>query len=178
MYRAVRNVSGVAAASILLTFAATVTSAAEVFSSPDGVLAAIKQRGASAVVEELWRSGSWQRYVYPGVSSGDPKWLEVARVLRPATDAGASEELFDALALALQRRPYLALPVVKEAWWPGGQPLCAFGWDDELPGGVLVYVGKLESALKSPAPPELVAMRKECLAGLVETRKRVKGARK
>jgi hypothetical protein len=111
--------------------------------------------------------------VLPGIKSAQPQWLDVARALQPATDAGSSEDLDDALSEALLVAPYRVLPLLKESWWKA-DPVCTFGWDSEIEGGVEPYVLRLRAALdKTPPPPKSAELRQECLRGIEQTLKDV-----
>lgn len=75
----------------------------------DEVLKQIARRGARPVVWELYdRDAEWDRLIRE-ISSGDRKWLKVAARLRKASDAGASEELADAIDDAVEKSPELVL---------------------------------------------------------------------
>ena len=75
----------------------------------DEVLKQIALRGARPVVWELFdRDAEWDRLLRE-ISSGDPRWLKVAARLRKASDAGASEELGDAINDAVEKSPELVL---------------------------------------------------------------------
>jgi hypothetical protein len=76
----------------------------EVVNAPD-LLARVNRSGAEAVARDVTGSlGTWQA-VLRGVNSGQREWLRVAEALRPALDAGASEDLTASLAEALSRAP-------------------------------------------------------------------------
>ena len=138
--------------------------------TPTEIISATKTYGAHYVVAQLFDSDAWVRVVYPGISSGDSEWLKVAKELYPATDAGASEEMDDALSLALLKRPYAALPILKELWWHGSDT-CYFEWDSEFPNmTVREYATRLEKALEKSPNKEIVELRKSCLEGLEKTR--------
>ena len=140
--------------------------------TPKKIIQATKSRGAAQVVTELFKTGVWAKYAYPGISSREKQWLEVAVVLKPGTDAGASEELNDALSLALLRQPDLVLPILKNIWWKDSEA-CSFGWDSEFPDDMSVraYVNRLEKAVKKASNRGSAELRKSCLRGIAKTRK-------
>jgi hypothetical protein len=80
---------------------------------PDKVLESISKQGAQAVVAALWESGSQWNDVMVGVATGSQQWLKVAVALRPGTDAGASEELDEAVFLALKPSAAAVLQLLK-----------------------------------------------------------------
>lgn len=134
------------------------------------IIEAVKTNGASSVIKQLFDSAIWTKVVYPGISSGEADWLEVAKILRPVTDAGASEEMDDALARALLRQPYAVLPILNELWWKNSD-MCYFGWDSELPAkSVRSYVHQLERALINKGTKSNSELRERCLKGIAKTR--------
>jgi hypothetical protein len=140
--------------------------------TPKEITQAAKSRGATQVVADLFKTGAWAKYVYPGISSGKKQWVDVAVVLKPGTDAGSSEELNDALSLALLRQPDLVLPILKNMWWKDSEA-CTFGWDSEFPDDMTVrtYVNRLEKTVKKSSNKGTAELRKSCLRGIAKTRK-------
>ena len=131
-------------ASAMLLVAAT-TIAADKPPAPEDVQLMVRTRGAPAAVRAIGSSRNDIKRFFDGVGSGDPRWINAARAVAPAVDAGASEELNDALAKALVAKPYQALPWLKAYWWQGdGSSVCVFAPDSELPHG---YLLKLRSVL-------------------------------
>lgn len=156
--------------SLLLPLAAFASDKSNL-STPDEITSAVKAEGAEKVIRQIFESDAWQVHVYPGISSGDPQWLQVAKILRPSTDAGASEEMNNALSLALLKRPYAVLPVLKNLWWEKDIDICYFGWDSEFPDmTVRAYVNQLEKALGKTANEKNAELRKSCLKGIEKTR--------
>jgi hypothetical protein len=156
----------------LLFPVATFAAEKSVPSAPKEIISAAQAEGARQVIRQLFESNVWQTHVYPGISSGDSQWLEVAKTLRPATDAGASEEMDDALSLALLKRPYAVLPVLKRLWWEKSADICHFGWDSEFPDmTVRSYINQLEQALGKASSKKNAELRKLCLKGINKTRK-------
>src|SRR5262245_19536584 len=73
----------------------------------------ITKVGAKDALHMWWGTKAWQD-VYDGIASGKTEWLQVAELLRPASDAGASEDLSDALSEALPKNPVGVLRFVKD----------------------------------------------------------------
>lgn len=138
--------------------------------TPDEILAKAKANGADQVVREVWQSQAKVQILLRGVGSGNEAWLEAAKVIQPATDAGSAEELADALAEALINNPYSVLPWLRHIWWADEQSVCLFAYDSELPGGVTAYISRLETALEKRPPLQLRALRKNCLRGIRNTK--------
>ena len=146
--------------------------------TPEEVMTSVKTKGAKTTVNEIWSSQARANQVLAGVRSAKPQWLEVAKALAPGADAGASEELNDAISVALPKAPYQLLSWLKGTWWKGGQTACLFGYDSELPGGVKNYIAKLSHSLQKQAPKDLEPLRQECLRGLEQTRADIEAAPK
>jgi hypothetical protein len=140
--------------------------------TPKEILQASKSKGPEKVIALLFRSGLWNRVVYPGISSGKKEWIDVAVALEPGADAGGSEELGDALSLALLKRPGVVLPQLKKLWWKGSDT-CYFGWDSEFPENMTVreYVNRLERAVKNRSNNVPHDLATSCLSGIAKTRK-------
>lgn len=79
--------------------------------TPESMLARIKNDGAAAVVQSLWYTPKWYELT-DQVASGNPNWVNVAIALSPGTDAGATEELQDALFVGLGQNPAYELKVL------------------------------------------------------------------
>jgi hypothetical protein len=71
---------------------------------PKAVIDAIDSHGAAAVVRELsaGKGSQWDAVIH-GIEMGTPVWLDVAKKLLKATDAGRTTDLYFALSLALTR---------------------------------------------------------------------------
>ena len=88
------------------------TSAAATIPTPEALVAEVKRDGPRAVVSRLWADEKLFEAVLNRIESGEGQWLDVARHLRPGSDAGASESLDHAVALALPRAPSRVLPLI------------------------------------------------------------------
>jgi hypothetical protein len=78
------------------------------------LLADIGSNGPSKVVEKLYAPGGRWPSVMAKISEGRDDWLKVAVALRPGTDGGASEELDEAIFLALGSAPDAVLKLLKQ----------------------------------------------------------------
>jgi hypothetical protein len=139
---------------------------------PDSLAKLIEAAGPRAVLERAWYPSSfWAKVIVPGIEAGSPKWLKVAALLRPGTDAGATSELRDALYEALPRNPYRVLPILMSE---GGsaEEVCrnAGEFVDPPKGGIAKYLARLERSLYEPKSPKLKSMRAECLNGIKSKR--------
>ena len=160
---------------VSLLFFATVAQA-EPLLTPDEIIAKVKADGADQVVHEIWHSQAKVQALLKGVGSGNKAWLEAAKAIQPATDAGSAEELASALAEALVNNPYVVLPWLRHLWWADAQSVCLFAYDSELPGGVSAYIARLEIALTKQAPSQLKALRMNCLRGIQKSKEALTAA--
>jgi hypothetical protein len=81
---------------------------------PDAIIAAIKHQGAKAVVNSLYVDDSRWRKVMTDIGSGDPSWLKVAIAIYAGSDAGASEQIQQALFIAIKPAPHEILLLIKK----------------------------------------------------------------
>ncbi len=99
--------------------------------------------------------------VLSGIESADPAWLKVALQLRPFSDAGASESLDNAVALALPKAPERILLLVGHGF--DLEFICTSPfYEPEEPGVVEAYEHKTLVALASVKEPRLKALAVEC----------------
>jgi hypothetical protein len=160
----------------LLTILATANVQAAAPLSADDVLFLVETRGSHGAVSEIWSSRENTQQFLAGVSSADARWRKAAQAVAPAADAGAAEELDDAIAVAFLKKPYDLLPWLQQHWWGGSRSVCVFSYDDELPGGVKKYISELRTALSKQPPHGSSALRNQCLKGLQQTRRALPAA--
>lgn len=136
------------------------------------VLNDIQRRGARTVLEQLYgREAQW-RPLIDGVSSGQPKWLEVAAVLKPATlrNLSAAQELTVAVSRALEKAPRTALGVLDGAF--DTDDVCSLNTIEDSLGAdyqaALAAVERRERAVSRVSDPALAETRDECLEFLKE----------
>lgn len=79
----------------------------------------IEQQGAGVVISRLYQNNEreWQ-YVTDKIATGENRWLKVASLLAPGTDAGSSETLTTAVALAIPHNPAGVLGTLTEREMP------------------------------------------------------------
>jgi hypothetical protein len=78
----------------------------------DALLHDIERLGASTVLSELVKNDQKFDDVLDHIESGRSEWLEVARRLKPASDAGSSLALNYSVARALLKQPERVLDLV------------------------------------------------------------------
>jgi len=150
---------------ILLLISVEASAEGGYYASPSLALKNIEKLGAKQALREVYDSAAWMIWIIPGISSGDPEWLRVGGAFRGASDAAGYEELDRAYSIALVRKPYDLLPILKEQWWQNSTA-CKFGWDSELLGGVPGYLDELKASLQRPGSTKLKSLRAECLKGI------------
>jgi hypothetical protein len=85
--------------------------------TPAMIIAQIKKGGSEKVVLELTHNDSRWDAVTENIQKGDKEWLEVARLLKPGSDAGSSEDLNFSVARALPRNPVDVLSLIDGAYF-------------------------------------------------------------
>lgn len=134
----------------------------------------IKAVGPRAVIEKLWNSdenhpNDWDR-VIEMIESGERNWLEVAKALKPASDAGASQDLNGAMAVALLKNSPDVLTMAQQGpFTVDGICTCPYvveTSDEEIAANS--YLKEAEKTLTAMNPPVdnpgLDLVRRNCLA--------------
>ena len=104
-YKMSINVFFVSVLFIVLSSAHPVAALSFDANNPSMILQQIRNRGASAVVRELYDDQSTWNLVLKNISSSLPAWIDVSLALMPGSDAGASSMLHDALFEVLGKNP-------------------------------------------------------------------------
>jgi hypothetical protein len=135
--------------------------------NPSRIVEQIRNRGASAVVKELWDDQSTWNLIITNISSGLSDWVDVSLALNAGADAGASGMLHDALFQALGKNPEYTLKRAEENYQIselcGGRhdPLASF---DQAMGeheAIITRVNEVKT-------DQLLRPKKECLSYLEE----------
>ena len=156
-----------AIALLLCAFMASYCSAAPI--SAAAALDRVKSKGSTETLFELYGNGdnnTWQS-VTAGIASGSRMWLEVARQLFPAADAGAASELLDSVSLALRKSPERVLSIIyaNQADW---HVVCSGPPGDGAPNN---YFRDAMIAVKRVRNPKLQRIKVLCLGLLDEAAK-------
>ena len=96
---------------IALTVHAANTTKNDPQTTPESILREIKSKRAGAVISELYADSKAWQYILRKIGSGDRAWIEVAGLLRPGSDAGASEMIELAVGEALENNPANVLEI-------------------------------------------------------------------
>ncbi|MFC0128333.1 hypothetical protein, partial [Ralstonia solanacearum] len=115
-------------------------------------------------------------HVVRGIASGDRDWLKVYTALRRAADAGAGEDLGDAIYEAVPKRPFKVLPLLAESTGRTPRQLCTFTFESKLPdGGIGAYLDRLDRGLSQASTREQRRMATACREGMKATRRQFEG---
>jgi hypothetical protein len=130
--------------------------------TPKAVADDIRSHGAAAVVKEL-NAGSGIRWhdVIRGIETGSTAWLDVAKMLLTATDAGRTTDLYFALSLALTRNANGVLLLVGP-----NLPIdtvCSVPQIEPDKKTVTAHRAKVHSALLNVKSADLEPLKKACL---------------
>ena len=136
----------------------------------------VAQAGAAATLNRLYSDPEAWVSALGGIATGTPSWLRVAELLRPASDAGASEQLELAVGEALGSSPVVVL-----SWLVTQQGanhyevsfVCGgIDVDDDRFNGFDLALSEVNSrirAVEQVAEPELQPVRDQCLSELRES---------
>ena len=146
---------------ILATSATTTatTTADELITSAE-IQSRIDAQGGQKVLWDLWDHETEFGKVISGIESADPAWLAIAIRLRQFSDAGASEELDSAVALALPKAPDRVLALVGHGF--DIEFICTSPFTEPEPGVAEAYERKALAALASVQTPALKTIAAEC----------------
>jgi hypothetical protein len=84
---------------------------------PDAVRVSklIADKGAPFVLDSESKDEKLGSLIFDRIMTGDSAWLDIARRLKPSSDAGSSEELNTALAFALTKSPERVLELLADS---------------------------------------------------------------
>jgi hypothetical protein len=123
--------------------------------------------GSKRTVDELWDQNRWGSVV-DQISTGQADWVALAPRLATGTDAGTSETLGIALALALPRNPAAVLAALDLQGGPvlGPSIVCGVPLIDESPRFVANYRRRARAALNKVQSAALQSAKRACGAAL------------
>jgi hypothetical protein len=130
---------------------------------PDAIQAAIKSRGASAVLQLLFEDDKRWPKVFAYIGSGSPDWLNVAVALHPASDGASAEDLRDAVFVAMKPAPRLVLGLLKDnLYWDACEPGLVDYSDRKIEKMITARIRIFETV----SDPDLRTVRDKCLVDL------------
>jgi hypothetical protein len=148
-------------AGALLALLASSVAVASAPVTADQLLRQIEAEGARQVLQRLWENEDQFGHVCGRIESADPRWLEVARRLKPSSDASLSLGLNYAVARALVINPTRVLKLINHGFTV--DDVCTSPFIEPDPGVAERYQRRASAALRRPTDGDLEAVRKECL---------------
>lgn len=143
--------------------------------TPVAALSHVAEVGAKQAVLDYYETPQWD-HVVRGIASGDSDWLKVYTALRQAADAGAGEDLGDAIYEAVPKRPFKVLPLLAESTGRTPRQLCTFTFESKLPdGGIGAYLDRLDRTLSQASTRDQRRMAAACRQGIKATRRQFEG---
>jgi hypothetical protein len=133
--------------------------------SPEGIALQIKEHGAKAAVARLWNNDDYDQ-VMDKLKTGDDRWIALAPLLAPGTDADAGEDLLVALAFALPRNPRAVLTVLAGKQGSFFVDVCTVPFDEGTVKDISVYIKRARKAVAEVSDPALARTKAECLEQL------------
>ena len=134
------------------------------------VMRHIASVGARQTVVDYFEKPEWV-VIKKGVASGSDNWLKVYVALVPVADAGAGEDLGEAIFEALPVRPFKVLPILSNNGQRKIEELCSFTFEAGIPdGGINAYLTHLEQSLLKADDQSKRAMADSCRLGIKVTR--------
>ena len=130
----------------------------------DALLKAIDSYGARYVVWEVLKD--WEKWddVMEKISSGETRWIRIATLLYPETDAGITSALIITMAEALPNSPENVLPTIGQGF--DLEDVCGFPFiEPEIPF-LMDHYDRATLALKRPLRPELKEIQSKCIKEL------------
>ena len=143
--------------------------------TPAAALSHVSDVGAKQAVLDYYETPQWD-HVVRGIASGDSDWLKVYTALREAADAGAGEDLGDAIYAAVPKLPFNVLPLLVESTGRTARQLCTFTFESRLPeGGIGAYLDRLDRSLAQASTGEQRKIATACRQGIEVTRRQFEG---
>lgn len=84
--------------------------------TPIAIAKSIASSGARSTLERIYANRSQWDAVLAGIATGSSEWLSVAKLLKPVSDAGSSEQITIALGEALEHEPERILALAGEGF--------------------------------------------------------------
>jgi hypothetical protein len=130
--------------------------------SPTALLAEIEVAGPRIVLERLWANDSQFNALSLAIESGEADWLEVARRLKPASDAGVSLSLNYSVARAIPVAPTRVLGLVGRGFTVEG--ICTSPFIEPVAGVAERYEQRALQALATLEGSALASVAEQCAA--------------
>jgi hypothetical protein len=134
---------------------------------PLPLLATLRQQPAREVVSRLFQQpGRWAALIH-AIASGEARWLDIAALLQPGSDAHSAEELSMAIEEAFMHEPGAVLARFGPAAACGG---LGFAEQDATSRDELLAAWQRRRAIAESLKPSPSQLRTDCLATLDKVR--------
>ena len=135
--------------------------------SADALLAEIERTGPRPVLERLWTNGEQFDATCAAIETAEANWLEVARRLKPVSDAAASVSLNYlnySVAKALPLAPIRVLALVGRNFTVDN--ICTSPFIEPEPGVAKCYEDQTLQALAAIDDPAFTSLARQCAEGV------------
>src|SRR5258708_1019013 len=130
----------------------------------ESILRQIEAEGPRIVLNRLWDDQQTFWRICELIETADPKWLEVARQLKPASDAFLALSIDYCVARALPNAPERVLALIGHGF--DVEKTCTSPFIEPEPGIAEEYQRRAVAALRAIRAPRLSSLVAECLAGV------------
>jgi hypothetical protein len=127
---------------------------------PEVLLSEIEASGPKPVLSRLWADEPQFEALCGRIETGEPSWLEVARRLKPASDAAVSLSLNYSVARALPVAPARVLGLVDRGF--SVSDVCTSPFIEPEPGVAERYEARALQALATLAGTRLGPLAEQC----------------
>lgn len=134
--------------------------------TPQAITKYVEDNGAKAAVQKLIagkRPRQWES-VLKKIKTGDSSWLAVAKKLADGTDAGTSEALLVALAIALPKNPSGVLQLADTQDFLSLKEICGAPFIEPESAYLRRYLVATKRSLSNLKDAKLEQQRTRCLA--------------
>jgi len=132
--------------------------------TPEALIREIAAQGPRVVLARLWNDQPQFESVCKRIESGDRRWLEVAGLLKPASDAASSLSLNYSVARAIPRAPGHVLALIGNGFTVSD--VCTSPYIEPEPGVAENYQSRAAAALAKVTDSKLAGVKSACLAGI------------
>ncbi len=152
----------VRSSAVALTLLAVTSGGEAAVPGPHSLLREIEAQGPHLVLGRLWSDRATFEAVCGQIETGDPRWLEVARRLKVASDAASSLSLNYAVARAIPRAPERVLALIGNGFEI--RDVCTSPFIEPERGIAENYQRRAIAALARVADSRYVSAKSACLA--------------
>jgi hypothetical protein len=128
--------------------------------TPEQIEAQVQREGGRATIDALARNEAVWGEILSDIESGQSKWLHVALLLKPFSDAGFSEDLNYSVALALSKAPRRVLALIGHGFKL--EEVCTSPFNEPEPGIAESYEQKALKVLAMVREPSLKELAAQC----------------